>query len=319
MLLRLGDQSISLDRADSEVCFVSHAHSDHTGALKSKGRVSRHILSSKETVDLAKYTGKPVSHSLSWDGVLVSLLDAGHVLGSKQLYAQFDGGTFVYTGDFKLRDGFTTKAAEVRNCDHLVIEGTYGDGSTIFPDRMVELGNLSNWVSKQLEFGSVILGAYSLGKAQELVAALNAFGSIEPIVHPRVEAFCGVYEKHGIRLKRVPSFSEEAGELFSRNFVAVLPHHLVNHGLSARLSSLYGKKFFSALATGWGMRYAFPVNKVFSISDHADFNEIVSYVEQATPKQVLCCHGNEERLSHALREKGFNARPLSQASQQTLF
>ncbi|MCX6778569.1 MAG: hypothetical protein NT157_06870 [Candidatus Micrarchaeota archaeon] len=102
MNLSLGGQKISLDRAQQRICYVSHAHSDHAGAMKSKEKL---IFASKETAALARRQIVPPFFD---DGLHVSLHNSGHILGSTQLKAEHDGRVFVYTGDFMLSDGLTT-------------------------------------------------------------------------------------------------------------------------------------------------------------------------------------------------------------------
>ncbi|MFA5382940.1 MAG: MBL fold metallo-hydrolase RNA specificity domain-containing protein, partial [Candidatus Micrarchaeia archaeon] len=53
------------------------------------------------------------------------------------------------------------------------------------------------------------------------------------------------------------------------------------------------------------------IDKGFLLSDHADFNDILNYIEQAEPKQIYCAHGNEYLLSKELRKRGYNAMPYS--------
>ena len=47
----------------------------------------------------------------SFGAFTVTLLPAGHVLGSAQLLLASDEGTLLYTGDFKLRHGLASEAA----------------------------------------------------------------------------------------------------------------------------------------------------------------------------------------------------------------
>ena len=92
--LSVGGMRIALDDASSGVCFVSHAHSDHTEAFSKK----RDVVASCETFTLM---GKePIARSMGG----VKLHHAGHMLGARQLSAECDGSSFAYTGDFSLHD-----------------------------------------------------------------------------------------------------------------------------------------------------------------------------------------------------------------------
>ncbi len=95
--------SISLDRNEknSSLAFISHAHSDHIAAAKSKMRPK--IISSLETCSLmdTAYGINPELYEGSNDGI--SMLDAGHMLGSKQLCIDAGNGRTVYTGDYQMQ------------------------------------------------------------------------------------------------------------------------------------------------------------------------------------------------------------------------
>ncbi len=312
-VLHLDECKLSLDCARTRDCFVSHAHSDHTSALRYK---NKRILASDETLALAG-RGNHFERLELNGGVDFELLESGHMLGSKQLLIRENGTTFVYTGDFRLRGGLTTKEAEVRECDILLIEGTYGTPDSVFPAREEIYENIASWVKINLERGRVVLlGGYSTGKAQELIKLLNERCGLAPLVHNRIHEICSVYDDFGVKLERVPLESEEARELMGKSFAAVMPHHTVSSGMAANLGEIYGKKVVCALATGWANSRAYSVDKVFPLSDHADFKQILEYVERASPKKIFCCHGNEEALARELRKRGWDARAMDDARAQ---
>ncbi|RLG19102.1 hypothetical protein DRN67_03520 [Candidatus Micrarchaeota archaeon] len=312
MSLRLNGLTLSLDNAYHADCYISHAHSDHSSAAKRKGK---RLLASNETLALlGKESAERIKAS---EEVELRLMSAGHMLGATQLVAEWEGKKFVYTGDFKLEPGLTVKGAEVENCDYLLMESTYASPSTKFPAREAVVAEMLKWVKKEAELNTVILGGYSTGKAQELVAALNSAG-ITPLVHPRIERVCKVYERFGVKLERVVLNSEEGEELKQDNFVGVMPFHLVNRELAYEVSRICGKGVATALATGWANRFYYPVDRVFQLSDHADFGEMIEYIERAQPRQIYCCYGESEYLAKALRARGYNAQDYTQASQRTL-
>lgn len=230
-----------------------------------------------------------------------------------------DGGTFTYTGDFKLGKSLTTKPAEVRETDELMIEGTFGDPDYSFPEREEVYGQIAEFVSKHYNDGNiVVLGGYSLGKAQELVAVVNKLCGLKPIVNERIGWACGVYSKFGVNLDVARMGTQEADELMRSNFVTVLPFHQVNFELAVKLSKQYRKSVYTAVATGWAGAMRFAADRAFPLSDHADFKHIMEYVEQAKPKRIYCCHGNEERLSQELQKRGWAASPVAEAMQMNL-
>jgi len=312
--LEIGDASISLDGCGRTNCFVSHAHSDHVAALRAGGKS---ILASDETLALAGYCEAVAPFKC--DGVKIKMLNSGHILGSRQLRAELDGKSFTYTADFKLHDSLTTKGAEVEQCDALLIESTYGSPDMIFPEREFVYSCMAKWVRSNLERGAiVVLGGYSIGKAQELVKLANEYLGIAPVVESNVERACQVYEKFGVRLEKIPAKTEEAEEVMRGSFLAVTTPAAASRSFCKKLEEIYGRRVLCAVASGWALRYAYSADRAFPLSDHADFNQLLEYVERSSPKKVYCTHGETVRLASELRRKGYDARAVSRDSQMTL-
>ena len=287
----IGDQVISLDGNSQRTCYVSHAHSDHSSATRSKKKL---IIASDETVALC---GRKVER-LSIQNL--KLLRSGHMLGSTQLVAEEDGGVFVYTGDFKLEDGLTTKGAEIPKSDFLLIEGTFGSPEMVFPKREEIWEDIAKWTKEKLEKGIVILGGYSLGKSQELIAILNKYAGIVPFAHEKIAENSAVYNEFGAGLQFMPLLRSGSQESPRGNFVAIMPPNMMTENLVCGLSSAYKKEVHTALATGWAMKGWGCADRVFPLSDHADFKDLLSYIEQASPRRIFCCHGNERKMSALL-------------------
>jgi len=305
--LELEGKKIGLD-SNSEIAFVSHAHSDHAA----KARKTKKLISSDATFDLMKtrdYKVNGRAENAEIDAHGIKLLNAGHCLGSNQLHMQVGDKLFTYTGDFKLRDSFTSKGADAKECDVLLMECTYGDKNYIFPKREEVYGQIKTWIENGQKKGkNLVLGGYSLGKAQELIKMLNEF-KITPIVNKSIYEICEVYGKHGIKLETIFSESPEGQEMLKRQFTAVLPMHQVSWGLAKNLETVFKRKIDLALATGWSKTIS--SMQSFCMSDHADYNELMQYVERANPKKVICAFGFDENFAKELQKKGYNAVPLT--------
>ncbi len=316
MIIEVDGRLIGLEKArGAEIVYISHAHSDHIVNTK------KEILSSKETFDLINSRSNNKNRNNNGDNRIkenlnnVSLFPAGHMLGSTQIKIENKfGEKIVYTGDFKLRDGFTTKGADILKCDTLMIDSTFGDPDFLFPEKEEIAEDISKWIKRSLEEGVAVLGAYSLGKAQELIRLINEYTGIAPIVDSSIETGCKVYEKYGIKLERISLESPEGSDLFKnpegsnlfkKNFVSILPFHKVDFELYKKLRKTY-KAVFCGLATGWAIKYRYGM-EAFPLSDHADFNEILTYVSQSNAKKIICKDGNASRLAYELRRKGYNA------------
>ena len=73
------------------------------------------------------------------------------MLGSSQLVIEGEAGRFVYTGDFNLEPSYTAEAAEVKRCDLVLMECTYGRPQYVFPPRAEVAGAMVGWARRALE------------------------------------------------------------------------------------------------------------------------------------------------------------------------
>jgi len=306
--VRAGRHRIALDAAGT-YAFVSHAHLDHYRSL----RKAEMVLSSHETMDLLRARGKStperIQQHYQGDGAEMSLHNAGHVLGSRMLLAQDEerGQSVLYTGDFLSQDSLTQKAAPAVPCDVLLMECTYGLPQYEFDERAVIYEQIGKWANEQLAAGRIaVIGAYSLGKAQEVVAALNQAG-ISPAVSPPIAAINDVYRKYGVALQ----YSCNDASAMKGAFAAVIPMHQVNTGLRQGLKTAYGRNVALSIATGWALNGGYAgVDAGFALSDHNDFPGLVEFVKQCNPKKVYTTHGPSDVFAHHLRKEGFDAQPL---------
>src|SRR5439155_25430141 len=102
--------------------------------------------------------------------VQITLIPAGHILGSAQFFLESDAASLLYTGDFKLRAGLSAEPAEWRHADTLIMETTYGLPRYRFPPTAEVIEAMVAFCREALDEGAVpILFGYSLGKAQEIL------------------------------------------------------------------------------------------------------------------------------------------------------
>lgn len=300
-----GLEKIGLD-SRAETSFISHAHLDHFVSKTSN------VLASHATLDLFSARGKKVPIQASEtheNGCKVRLHEAGHVLGSRMLHAEGDS-SFLYTSDFLAEDSLTQKAAKPIEAETVLMECTYGSPQYKFPSRWTVYGQICSWARNQVDTcTNAVIGAYSVGKAQEVVKALNQSG-ITPLVSGDIAAVNEVYGKHGVGLEYVNVESGEGMEMLKKPFVAVLPMHKVNGKLRENLTHAYGRRTRVAIATGWAKWLGNGADHAFCLSDHNDFEGLVKFAEACSPKKVYCCHGPAEEFASELRKRGIDAQPL---------
>jgi Cft2 family RNA processing exonuclease len=313
-------------------CYVSHGHSDHARVhetivttphnaevckvrLGAKGRPRKQqpLLPEPDAFEIAYETH---AYNEPWDegGHRLTLFSAGHVLGSAQLMIEGDAGTFVYTGDFKLGRTYTCEPAEVKRCDVVLMECTYGRPQYVFPSRDEVEDGMIAFAAGALEDGvPPIFYAYSLGKAQEAMAILGK-ANIPLTLHGAVYNMARVYEACGVKL---PPYKKYDAATYDGTSALVWPPSGKSRPVAVR-----GKAVRSAVLTGWalsrGALYQYGADAAFALSDHADFPSLLRYIELAQPKKVLLNHGWRDFVWR-LRRMGVDAEYLEEHQQMTLF
>jgi DNA ligase 1 len=311
----LPKEEIWLDPWDAKpFAFVSHAHSDHIAPHDE-------IIVSERTARLmqARLPGERHEHVLNFGekatirGLDVTLVPAGHIFGSAQFFLETTDGSLLYTGDFKLRPGRSAEPAEWRHAEMLIMETTFGLPRYRFPPTEEIIGQIVAFCRDALETGAVpVLLGYSLGKAQEILCALAGAG-LKPMLHGTVHRMTRIYEQFG------QAFCEY--ERYNANQVAgkvLICPPSVNR--SRMLEKIPEKRV--AMLSGWAVEpsavYRYQVDAAFPLSDHADYADLIRYVELVKPKRVLTLHGFAAEFARDLRERGIEAWALSEENQMEL-
>jgi Cft2 family RNA processing exonuclease len=236
----------------------------------------------------------------------VELFPSGHILGGAQILIEKDGVRIVYTGDFKLRKSLTAKKAQVKKCDILIMESTFGRPHYTFPHPKQVHDQMIEFVEDAFTRGKTpIFLAYSLGKAQEAMKMLSNRG-YKLSVHEKIYHIAKIYEQLGIRFRNYKLYQGE--DLFGR--VLIIPPQAKR---SRMIEGIPKKR--TAILTGWAMDKGAKFNSgsdaAIPLSDHADFSELVEYVKKAQPEKIYTVHGFTDFVG-TLKEKGFDAQPLSE-------
>src|SRR6266511_897844 len=226
---------------------------------------------------------------------------------------EVQGESLLYTGDFKLRRGWSAEPCEPRHADTLIMETTYGRPEYQFPPTPDVLKGVIRFCREAIdnEEMPVLLG-YSLGKSQELLRGLADAG-LPLLLHKSVYELTQIYEQLG---QTFPSHEKFEGKA-SAGKVLICPP-MTN--LAAALRKL--GKARTAVLTGWAVdpdcRFRYQTDAAFPLSDHADFPDLVEFVKRVAPKRVFTLHGFAADFAQTLREMGFDARALSEEEQLAL-
>jgi Cft2 family RNA processing exonuclease len=296
--------------------FVSHAHSDHIAA-------HREIICSAATARLmrARLGGARLEHVLPFGhtealtrDTAITLHPAGHILGSAQcLLTHTEHGTLLYTGDFKLRSGLAAEPCATPRADVLIMESTFGLPRYVFPPAAEVMAAIAGFCRQALADGATpVLYAYSLGKSQELMRGLAASG-LPLMVHPQTLRLGRIYAELGTIL---PPHREFAAAECAGHVVICPPQW----GKTSFLPAIPMAR--TAVVTGWaldaGAIYRYQCDAAFPLSDHADFNELLMFVERVKPRLVYTVHGFAQEFAQTLRARGIEAWALGADNQLEL-
>ncbi len=291
---------------------VTHAHSDH--ATPGCGRylcaaegltVLRARLSDDAPLDASPY-----GEARAIDGVTVSLHPAGHILGSSQVRVEHRGEVWVVSGDYKVAPDPTCRAFEPVRCHTFITESTFGLPIYRWPSQADVFGEIDAWRRENAERGlSSVLFAYSLGKAQRVLAGVDP--SQGPIYcHGAVRRLNDAYRQAGVALPPAQSASEApADEDWSRALV-IAPPSAAGTPWLRRFGDIS-----SGFASGWmqvrGARRRRSVDRGFVLSDHADWPDLLAAIAATGAERVLVTHGSAAAMARYLNEQGLEAAVLS--------
>jgi putative mRNA 3-end processing factor len=294
-----------------ERALITHAHSDHARAGSASYLTSRSgtkVLRAR-IGDTAPIESIPFGDTRRIGDVTVSFHPAGHVLGSAQIRIEHRGEVWVVSGDYKTAaDGITEPFEPVR-CHTFITESTFGLPVYRWRPQAEVFAEINAWwrANQSLGRASVIF-AYSLGKAQRILANVDA--SIGPIfVHGAVETFLPIYRDAGVRLPEIIKATPESRATLGPRALVVAPQ--------SADASPWLRKFgdaSTAFASGWmqvrGARRWRSADRGFVLSDHADWPGLNDAIRATGAERVLVTHGQTAPMVRWLRGRGLDADVL---------
>jgi putative mRNA 3-end processing factor len=307
-LLTLSPSGLYCPRADVYLdpwspvnrALITHAHSDHArpgSAQYLTHRISEPLLHQRLATTPKQVQALEYGEVVCINGVNFSFHPAGHVPGSAQILVEASGERWVLSGDYKLEDDGVSTPFEPVKCNTFISECTFGLPVFEWQPQSVVFNEIHSWWRRNVAEGySSILCAYSLGKAQRVLANLDS--SISKIVlHTSVARVC-----EALQFLLPDSCEQWRSDFKYTEPVLVLAPPSV-------LGSAWLKRFGAyrtGLVSGWmairGIKRRRGVEKGFVLSDHADFKGLGEAIVNTGAERVYLTHGYTAQFGRWLTE-----------------
>ena len=296
-----------------ERALITHGHSDHARA----GHGS--VLATKDTLGImgirysehfaAQMQIAQFGEPISINGVQFSFHPAGHVLGSAQIAVEAKGLKIIVSGDYKRASDPTCLPFDPQRCDVFITEATFGLPVFTHPDTAQEIEKLLRSVALFPERAHLV-GAYSLGKAQRVIAIIRAAGYDAPIyLHGALEKLTAYYVAQGAKLGALKPVAGVAKEDLQGAIILCPP---------SSIQDLWARKFpdpVTCFASGWMRIRARArqrgVELPLVVSDHADWPDLQRTILETGASEIWVTHGQEDALVHWCQSIGLQAKPLN--------
>jgi len=285
---------------------ITHAHGDHARVGH-----AQYLASAESLHVLRARLGDIALQTLAWgeavdiDGVRVSLHPAGHVLGAAQVRIEHRGEVWVVSGDYRVESDRTCTAFEPVRCHVFITESTFGLPIYRWQPQAAIIAAIDAWWRGNATEGRTsMLFAYAFGKAQRILAAIDA--TVGPLVmHGAVEPLNRAYRASGIPLPPTLTVADVDKAALARALVIAPP--------SAQGSPWLRRfgDYSDAAASGWmqlrGARRRRALDRGFVLSDHADWPGLLLAIAATGAARVIVTHGQVAPLVRWLAEQGYEA------------
>ena len=290
---------------------ITHGHSDHArwGCRQYLAAdTNRHILPAR-LGSSAKIEFAPLRKPQRIGPVNIQFVPAGHILGSAQVVIEHRGEIAVVSGDYKRQTDPTCLPFEPVRCHTFVTESTFGLPIYHWPDSKTVFADVNAWWRQNQRQGKAsVLLAYALGKAQRLLAGIDA--TIGPIyTHGSVEKLNQAYRNSGASLPETTYASNlDRGTDFGSSLIIAPPSTLGTPWIRR-----FGK-ISTGMASGWmtirGTRRRRGMDRGFVLSDHVDWPSLLRTIQETEAENIWVTHGYSDVVVRHLRDQGLNATAL---------
>jgi putative mRNA 3-end processing factor len=190
-------------------------------------------------------------------------------------------------------------------CHCFITESTFGLPIYRWQPQAAAFADINAWWADNRAQGRAsVLMAYSFGKAQRILAGVNA--DIGPIVvHGAVEPLNAAYAAAGVALPAVYR-AQDLGKADLAQALVVAPPSVAGSAWLRRFG-----EHRDAFASGWmqlrGARRRRSVDRGFVLSDHADWPGLQRAITASGAGRVIVTHGYEAVMVRWLQQQGLQA------------
>jgi putative mRNA 3-end processing factor len=297
-----------------ETAVITHAHGDHLRqgskrylVTESGMAIACHRLGTDHHPTPLKY-----GEQLQLGATTISLHPAGHILGSAQLRIEHEGQAWVISGDYKRQPDPTCAPFEPLACDVFISEATFALPVYQWQPTAEVVEEIFHWWRANRDRGlASVLFCYALGKAQRVLAELQAFTDETVYLHGAVNILTDVYRQQGVEmLPTMPVTGERKTDY--RGALVIAPPSAAGTPWMRRFGD-----HSSGFCSGWmrvrGNRRRRGYDRGFVLSDHVDWPGLIDTVKATGAQRILLTHGYSDALARYLNELGISAGALETA------
>ncbi|WP_342646389.1 ligase-associated DNA damage response exonuclease [Mucilaginibacter sp. CSA2-8R] len=286
---------------------ITHAHADHAYAGH-KHYLAHHLSREVMLYRLGEIKLQTVEYgeTVIKNGVSITLYPAGHVIGSAQIRVESQGQVWVVSGDYKVEDDGVCAPFEPVPCHHFISECTFGMPVYKWKPQAELFTEVNKWWQQNRDnnLATVIVG-YSLGKAQRILQNLDlSIGKV--YTHGVIENTNEALRRNGIILQPTERITTDSVKEEVRRGIIIAPPSSVGTPWMRKF-----QPYSFGYCSGWmairGAKRRRAADRGFVMSDHADWDGLVSAIDATGCEKVYLTHGYTASFSRYLAEIGFDA------------
>ena len=294
-----------------DFAIITHGHSDHA-----RPGNKNHLCHEFTKPILQLRLGDNNYQTVKWNepihfnGVTITLFPAGHIIGSSQIKVEYKGEIWVVSGDYKVENDGISGAFEPVKCHTFITESTFGLPIYNWKPQSEIYADIQQWIKENQQSGKAsVLIAYSLGKAQRVLQALNE-------VTNKLFAHGAIYNMQETLLNAnilpenmLPPIIRVTNDIPKEEYkgsVIIAPPSAEGTPWMKKFSP-----YSVGICSGWmqvrGNQRRKNADAGFALSDHCDWKALLHAVKATGAEKVFVTHGFQSAFSRYLNESGIEA------------